>query len=64
VARIDLRLPLHEKQAAQALAAHHGLSLSLYLRALVVADGERVERDRLLRTMYPEKFRTEDSVRV
>jgi hypothetical protein len=51
--RVEFRLPPDEKQQIRASAAHHGLSLSLYLRALALADREAQERAEMMQRIYP-----------
>jgi hypothetical protein len=53
--RVEFRVPPDEKQEIKKSAAHYGLSLSLYLRALALTEREAQERAEMMRRMYPDK---------
>jgi uncharacterized protein (DUF1778 family) len=52
--RVEFRVPPEEKQQIRASASHHGLSLSLYLRALALADREAQQRAQMMQRIYPD----------
>jgi hypothetical protein len=55
-ARIDLRTTLQQRAAWQRLADARELPLSVWLERVADAEVQRVERARLLRAMYPQKY--------
>jgi hypothetical protein len=53
--QINIRIPAEEREAAMTSARTYGLTLTLYLRALIVQDRKQLEHENMLTTMYPQK---------
>jgi predicted DNA binding CopG/RHH family protein len=54
-AQINLRCPQDEIEAAKSTATYYGLTLTLYIRSLLVQDRQQLEHEQMMSTTYPQK---------